>query len=242
MKSPLTHAVTAFAACHLLAGSSSALTPFTDEFNATKLDTSRWSLTNAAKGKLALKSGRLNFTVASPPSDDDYAFLDLRNNQPRYSESWQVILDVSNTANVGSRAGTGIWVFNAADDTDGVFLEFYGAGQKGGFTLISVTNDQDNPAKDITKNPGVTSGAMRISFDKTTRLFTFWYDATGSSNGFQWVKMCTFSPTGKGGTRNGNWNMNATSGKFGIRIFGYAEKQIITAGKMTLDHFVLKAM
>jgi hypothetical protein len=92
------------------------------------------------------------------------------------------------------------------------------------------------------RNPGVGSGSMRISFDKKTKLFTFWYDSSGSANGFQWVKISTFSPTGKGGDRSGNWNMNPGSGRFGIQLFGYAEGQSIASGKLTLDNFALKAV
>lgn len=231
--------ITMIAACHLLADHASALTPIRDNFNAAKLNTSRWALKNYAKGKLAQKSGRLNFTVAKPPTRDDSATLELRNNQPGFNESWQVTLDVANSQNAGFSAGAGIWIFNASDPKDGVFLEFY--GKKAGFNVIGITDDRDNPAGDISINPGVNSGSMRISFSKTTKLFTFWYDKSGSANGYQWVKICTFSPTGKGGDRRGNWKMNPGGGRFGVRLFGYSERQSIAAGKITMDNFALKA-
>lgn len=239
MNYPLFKTIAALAACHLLAGHASALSPFSDNFNAAKLNTSRWTLKNFAKGKLAQSSGRLNYLVASPPTDDDFATLELRNNQPGFNENWETIVDVANTRNAGFSAGAGIWIFNATDPKDGLFLEFYGS--RAGFNVIGITDDRDNPAGDISTNPGINSGSMRISFNKTTKLLTCWYDKTGSANGYQWVKIATFSPTGKGGDRRGNWNMNPASGRFGIRLFGYSERQTITAGKITMDNFALRA-
>jgi hypothetical protein len=228
--------------CLLAPGTALALTPFTDSFDKPKLNTSRWALKNFAKGKLSAGSGRMNFTVANPPTGDDAAMLTLRNNQPGFNESWEVVLDVTNLRNAGNDSGTGIWIYNATDEEDGVFLEFYGT--KGGFNVINVTDDEDNTADDISRNPRVKSGSMRISFDKSTKLFTFWYDKTGSANGFKWVKICTFSPTGKGGDRNGDWKMNPGSGRFGVRLFGFAEnnqKQAIPPGQISFDNFSLKA-
>lgn len=239
MKSPLSKATVMIAACHLLPGVASALTPVSDNFNSAALKTNRWSLKNYAKGKLTQKSGRLNFTVAKPPTGDDYSILELRNNQPGFNESWQVILDVTNTHNAGYLASPGIRIFNSADQEDSVNLEFY--GKKDGFNVICITNDRDDPSGDIMRNPKVKRGSLRISFDKTTKLFTFWYDKTGSANGYQWEQISTFSPTGNGGDRNGNWNMNPGSGRFGIQLFGFAEKQVIAAGKLTMDNFALKA-
>jgi hypothetical protein len=231
----------AIALVPVLTGTASALTPVSDNFNAATLNTNRWSLQKGGKGGLKQAAGRLNFTAARPPSEDDYAILDLRNNRPGYNENWQIILDVTNTANKGEDVGVGISVFNSADPRDNVNLEFYGAGQAGGFNFIGITDDEDDATQDIRAFPNVTRGSMRVSFSKTTKLFTFWYDRTGSADGFQWVQLCTFSPTGKGGTRRGNWKMNPGGGSFGVRIFGFSEFQGVASGKATLDNFVLKA-
>lgn len=239
MTSALLKTTAALTACQLLAGHASALTPFSDNFNAAKLNTSRWLVKNSGNGKLLQSAGRLNFTVAKPPADGDGATIELRNNQPGFNENWQIIVDVTNMLNAGEAAGPGIFLFNAADRRDGLVLEFYGS--KGGFNVFGFTDDRDNPAGDILRNPGVNVGSMRISFNKTTKLLTCWYDKSGSKNGFQWVKIATFSPTGKGGDRRGNWNMNPGSGRFGIQLFGYAETKSVATGKITMDNFALKA-
>jgi hypothetical protein len=225
----------------VLAGTASALTPVSDNFNASTLSSSRWTSEKGGKGNLSQSNGRLHYTAAKPATEDDYAVLDLRNNRPGYNENWQIILDVTNTANKGEDVGVGISVFNSADPQDNVNLEFYGAGSRGGFNFIGVTDDFDDITKDIRAFPNVTRGSMRISFSKITKLFTFWYDRTGSTDGFQWVQLCTFSPTGKGGTQRGNWKMNPGGGTFGVRIFGYSEFQGVVKGKASLDNFVLKA-
>ena len=231
-----------FAAFPLLIGTASALTPFNDNFNATALNKIRWTLKNYAKGKLMQGGGKMNFTVAGSPTGDDFSVLELKNNRPGYNESWEVILDVVNTTGQGNRVGTGLLVFNADDDGDQVMLEFNGRGRKGGFLVTDVTNDRDDPMQDIRVNPNVTKGSVRITFDKTSKLFTFWYDSTGPADGLVWKQLSTFSPTGKGGDRRGNWQMNPGAGRFGIQLFGLSDGRSVSSGKVSFDNFKLKPL
>lgn len=231
---------TCFLAAPFFVGTAVALTPVSDNFDASLLNTTRWSSESGAGGKLKQSAGRVNYT-ALQASDDDYGILTLRNNRPGYNESWQIILDVSNTAGKGEDVGVGIMVANALDPQDNVNLEFYGKGPRGGFNFIGVTDDKDDASQDITARPNVTKGSMKISFNKNTKLFTFWYDRTGSADGFQWIRLCTFSPTGKGGDRRGNWKMNPAGGNFTVAVFGYSEDQVVANGKASFDNFVLKA-
>ncbi len=236
-----THLITTLAACHLFGTTAFALTPFSDNFNATALKSTRWTLKNYAKGKLSLSGGKFNFTV-SGPTGDDFSTLELKNNRPSYNESWEVILDVANTSGQGDKVGTGILIYNADDDGDQVGLEFNGKGRSGGFVMLGNTNDQDNPQQDIRVDPSVTKGSLKISFDKSATLFTFWYDSTGSTDGLAWTRLGTFSPTGTGGDRRGNWNMNPNNGRFGIQLFGFSDGRTVTAGKVSFDNFKLKAV
>ncbi|MCU0748107.1 MAG: hypothetical protein MUF13_00985 [Akkermansiaceae bacterium] len=217
-----------------------ALTPVSDNFNARLLNATRWTSESGAGGKLTQSSGRVNYTTLRA-SDDDYAVLTLRNNRPGYNENWQVILDVANSAGKGEEVGVGMMIANGADPLDNVNLEFYGTGPRGGFNFIGITDDFDDISQDITARPNVTKGSMKISFNKNTKLFTFWYDRTGSADGFKWERLCTFSPTGKGGDRRGNWKMNPAGGNFTVAVFGYSEDQVVANGKASFDNFVLKA-
>lgn len=218
-----------------------ALTPASDNFNAKLLSATRWTTEVGDRGRLTQSGGRLNYTAASPTTEDDYAVLTLRNNRPGYNENWQVIVDVTNSAGRGSDVGVGITIANGADPMDNVNLEFYGKGSDGGFNFIGITDDVDDASQDITARPNVTKGSLKIAFNKSTKLFTFWYDRTGSADGFQWKRLCTFSPTGKGGDRRGNWKMNPAGGNFSVHLFGYSEFQTLASGKVTLDNFVLKS-
>jgi hypothetical protein len=223
----------------LIADHAQALTPFKDNFTGASLNNSRWTVQKIGRGKVAQTSGRVQFTVPSPPTEDDASILRLRNNQPGYNENWEVVMDVGNTVNAGYDVGVGFGISNADDPKDSVNLEFYGKGK--GFNFIGITDDADKPNLDISSNPRVASGSMRISFDKTTKLFTFWHDKSGSSNGFQWVKICTFSPTGKGGDRRGNWKMNPAGGRFNVFLFGFSDMKAFGSGQLTLDNFSLRA-
>ena len=220
------------------AGQASALTPVTETFSSKTINTARWTAKNFDSAKLAAGSGRLNFTVARV-EEEAFSYLQLRNNNPRYNENWEVIVDVRNTANRGDEAGIGLSIFNVADPRDELFLEFYGS-TRGGFNMIGVTDGNDNPSTDIRSNPRTTSGSMRISFDKKTRQLTCWFDRSGSANGYQWVKLGAFSTTGTGGNQRGNWKMKSSSGRFGIRLVAYGEETRIANGKMSLDNFRLR--
>ena len=225
----------------LLAPAGFALTPLKDTFSKTSLDSSRWESERGGRGKFGLSRGRLQYTASRPTTDDDYALIALRNNRPRYNESWQVIVDAVNKVGKGDEAGVGIFIANAADLDDNVILEFYGSASNGGFNFIQTTNGKDDPSQDIRVNPLVQQGSMRISFSQKTKRFTFWYDSTGPADGYQWTRLCTFSPTGKGGDRRANWRMRSTSGRFVVGLTGYSIGPVVGRGRATLDNFVLKA-
>lgn len=230
--------LSAASALPLLTGTALALTPTKDSFNGKTIKKTRWDVENSStKAAFLPANGKLNFTVAGKPTDDDYSILTLKKVRPSYNESWEMTLDVANTSSTKSTVGVGFQVFNAADPTDLVALEFFG---KSGFFGVFITDDEDDSDQDLEKNPGVTKGSLKISFDKTSKLITLSYDKDGSANGFIWKKMGTFSPTGTGGDRRGNWNMNSQTGAFGIELYGFAEESKVTNGQASIDNFVLK--
>lgn len=223
-----------------LTGTASALIPVSDDFNAAALNTNRWIFQKGGRGTFIQSAGRLNYVATSTPSNDDFAVLKLRNNTPGANENWQIILDVSNTANAGIKAGVGISVFNTSDPSDNVNFEFYGAGNNGGFNFIGVTDDIDDATKDVRAFTNVTRGSMLVTFSATSQLFTFSYDPTGSADGYQWRRLCTYSITGVGGTQRGNWRMFGSITSFGVKIYGYSESQALANGKVFMDNFRLK--
>jgi hypothetical protein len=240
----------ALAAGMLTALPCAALTPTEDDFESPKLLTSAWQLSQFANAKLRQFDGRLNFIV-SPETDpdEDYAFVELRNNQPGFNENWQVTLDVTNKTGNNDDTGVGFWIFNADDTRDVIFFEFYGNSTKRERKCASASfvNDGAYLTKELElKSQKITSGKLKVTFNRATKLFTFHFGtivpkASGKGSTVDWQRMGTFSPTGIGGDARANWQMNPGSGRFGIRLEGFAEGHLIDGGKATMDNFVLKA-
>lgn len=223
-------------------GGAFALTPFSDNFNAPKLNTDAWTPGGEGGAKLKQTNGVLRFLVPKNKEDEDYAFLELKGIYPGYNESWQVIVDVTNTNEHRGNSAPGFWISSGDDPSDVAFFEFYGKGPKGGFIASFTNNGVYNVGPDLVTNPGVTKGSLKITFSKTTKIITFWHDKTGSSNGYQWVKLGTFSTNGVGGNRRADWLMNEETSYFTVRIFGFSEGKIVAAGTETLDNFSVKSL
>ncbi|MEO5916963.1 MAG: hypothetical protein ABIS50_22230 [Luteolibacter sp.] len=232
----------------VLTGTASALTPLTDNFNAETLRLARWKITNREGGELAHFPGGMKFTVGSDPAQYASGIAELRNRHPGCNESWEVIVDVVNKTNLEYRAGVGLQICNALDARDRVNYKFNGAGLGGigsssGFAVTGQADDEvdlDDFDREFRLDPQVAAGSMRITFDKKTRFFTFWYDRTGRADGFQWMKLCNYSTTGRGGYRSGNWRMNPASGRFTIQIYGYSDSCRVPAGQLKLDNFSMR--
>lgn len=238
------------AICQSFTGNCLALTPVEENFNAATLDTTRWELAQFANAKLLQSRHRLNFLIG-PATDpeEDYAYLELRNNQPGINENWQVLLDVTNTAGYGDQMGVGFWIYNADDPSDVLFFEFYGNKTKKVRTSVtaSFVLDGEHTDEELNLKPKVTTGKLKITFSAKTKLFTFQFGkwvpkASGKGNLLVWQRVGTFSPTGKGGNARANWNMNPASGRFGIRLEGYGENKLVGGGKAFMDNFLLKAV
>lgn len=228
----------------------SALTPTEDDFESPALLASAWQLSEFANAKLRQNNGRLNFLVGPETDpDEDYAFIELRNNQPGFNENWQVILDVTNKSGNGDDAGVGFWIYNADDTRDVIFFEFYGntAKRERKCASASFVNDGTYLAKELElKNSKITTGKLKVTFNSRTKLFTFHLGKfvpkqSGKGNLLVWQRMGTFSPTGVGGDARANWNMNPGSGRFGIRLEAFAEGKVIDGNQASMDNFVLKA-
>ncbi|MES2659659.1 MAG: hypothetical protein V4689_13665 [Verrucomicrobiota bacterium] len=243
MKTPLIPAGLSIAALSFFASNCLALTPFSDNFNASKLDTVNWQPGAYGTGaKLKQSGGRLVFTMPVAKSREVDAWLELATSRPGYNENWQAILDVTNANEHQGDSAVGFWIFNSADPSDAVFLEFSGKGAKGGFAASFVLDGKYNVGAAIKANPAVGKGSIRILFNKTSKILTFSYDPTGSVDGYQWTRLATFATNGIGGDRRGNWEMDPEIGTFTVRINGYVEGKVVASGTETMDNFVLKSV
>lgn len=221
-----------------------ALTPVKETFNAA-LDPTRWTVFGSTNAQLKQGKGRLNFTVGPKATDEEYASAELFNNQPGYNESWQVIVDVTNKFESGGDVGAGIYISNAANPTNVFYFEFYGnaKGRDGGFQ-ISILKDQFGNYLEphLIANPRVNHGSLRVTFNKKTKLFKFYYDQTGFQDGYQWKLIGTFSPTGVGGDRRLNWNMDSSFGRFNVGLEAFSDERLVGGGKVFMDQFILKGL
>jgi len=219
-------------------------TSYNDNFDGQTLDSSKWELfTEDDNINMILDSGRLNYVRTGTPTDDDFAVLEFIATEPGYDESWEVIVDVTNTAPRSDEdqfTGAGIEILDAQNlDTtyNAVFLEL-GNEFRSRVTFRSnfITDDNDQPELDDEIDEGDTSGSLRISYNGTSKVFSIWVDPSGSGDGFEWQLLSSYGIAGTGGIRNTNWDMTS-SGTFLIGIYGLSGNLQVSTGTVTFDNF-----
>lgn len=225
----------------LISPPASALTPVADGFNSNLIDPARWELAQFKNAQFKAARQRVNFFIFPKfDADEDYAYLELRNNQPGFNEHWQVTLTVNNESGQGDRIGAGFWIYNADDPSDVIFFEFYGhSGPKARkCAAASFVLDGATMKKSLVYRAGnLTKAKLRIVFNAKTKLFTFRIAPMGKP--VEWQTLGTFSPTGGDGDIRANWNLNPGGGRFGIRLEGYGEQRLLEGGLVFMDNFNL---
>lgn len=217
-----------------LAGNCMALTPASDDFTSTKLS-SQWYQYKTGKGLLTPQNGALSFVAKGKGTPNDFASIELLDSYPGVSENWEMIVELSSIAKLKKNAGVGFMIFNSADRKDYLFVEFYGpSGIEAG-----VLQDGKPKKKRLSLKVGPQKGAIRVRYNKNTKLLTFSASLKTGLEGYDFKSIGTFSPTGKGGKVSANWKMKA-DGSFGIQLFGHGESTKVAAGNTTLDNFVLR--
>lgn len=221
-----------------------ALTPFADGFKGDTLDPSSWFQTKYANGILRQADGKLNFVTRRKATQDDYAVVELLKSTPGYNENWQVIFDLGNTTNHIYGTSCGITLLNSRDRNDHLYIQFFGKGVKrsgkwtgGGLVADIVTDGKHPESATISADPRVSSGALRIRFDRKTKLMTLWASPTTKAEGYLWVRMGTFSPAGSGGDVNADWKMDPAAGGFNIQLFGNSFGREVNSGDIWIDNF-----
>ncbi|MES2657057.1 MAG: hypothetical protein V4689_00495 [Verrucomicrobiota bacterium] len=210
-----------------------AVTPFIEAFNGTSLNAARWSLFEG--DELAPSGGKLRFTDPKG-GDDTNAAIVLRGIEPKYNESWEVIVEAVNTTQLDSWTYIGVAVLNAADMDDYMGLEI--AAESGGNLILSDFGTNGEEAADVEKAISSSKASLRVTFSSVTKVITFWYRAT---SGDAWKKHATFSTNNKvGSMRRGNWQMSNASGKFRIALYAGSEGAAVPSGKMSLDNFQIR--
>ncbi len=231
-----------------LASQSHALTPFEESFKGDTLDPSAWYQTKYANGILRQNGGKLNFVTRKTATQDDYAVVELLKSAPGYNENWQLIFELGNTTSHVYGTSCGITILNSKDRNDHLYIQFFGKGVKrngkwiGGGLIADVVTDGKHPeSATIEADPRVSSGALRIRFDRKTKLLTLWASPTTKTEGYLWLRMGSFSPAGSGGDVNANWKMDPAAGSFNIQLFGSSLGRQVANGEIWIDNFDLSA-
>lgn len=238
MKTTFATALTTFAAALAATTLTSFADPvtetFVENFNGTRLDPSVWYSYRKGMGKLTVKNGKLNFVVPTNPTNNDLGAAESITKYLGYGDEWEVSVALSNTSNLGKKAGCGLMIAHAQDPSDYFYIQFNGtSGVTGGL----YSNDRKMQGTIAARSPW-TKGWMRIQY--ANKVMSLSISPTGERG--SWFKVGTFSPTvasaGVPALLHANWNMKPGDG-FSVQLFGFAYSTKVPVGKITMDHFEL---
>ena len=87
-----------------------------------------------------------------------------------------------------------------------------------------------------TSNGPNTFGAILLSFNAASKVFTVSYD-TDPSDGYLWTEFGSFGVAGSGGSSGTrDWGLN-DSDQFTAYLFGYSDGVLVTSGEIYGDNF-----
>jgi|WetSurMetagenome_2_1015567.scaffolds.fasta_scaffold05460_4 hypothetical protein len=205
----------------------------TDNFNDNSKDPALWGLDEVkGQGQLNEINGRLEYTTTGSGTILDSSDRRWIATKFPYNGDWQIQIDVTNTASSPTFSSFGIVVESARLPDNEIEIEL---GQSGlfwaefrGGTLIS----GDDTALAFGPN---THGAILLSFDSTSKVFTVYYDSD-TSDGYQWQQFGSFGVVNTATAVNvRNWGLN-NSDQFIAYVFGYSERISVTSGELYGDN------
>jgi hypothetical protein len=206
----------------------------TDDFNDNSKDPALWGLDEIkGQGQLNEVNGRLEYTTTGSGTILDSSDRRWIATKFPYNGDWTIQIDVTNTASSPTFNSFGIVVESARLPDNEIEIELglsglFWAEFRGG-TLIS----GDDTALYFGPN---THGAVLLSFDSTSKVFTVYYDSD-PSDGYQWQQFGSFGVVNTATAVNvRNWGLNE-SDQFIAYVFGYSERISVTSGEMYGDNF-----
>ncbi len=221
-------------------------TPHSDEFSDNSKDTYRWGMDDALGGAIFDETNtRVEYLVGTP--DTNQGFDEARRpwnvNIGGGTDQCDVILDVSNNVlpNGDDNASIGLRITNLENSNDSIYIELIRSGNEKGFLAALSSQDAGGevmPFTSPTSHASVTDGSVRLNYNPSTKIFTAFYDTTGSNDGFQWVEWGSFGvgATGGGSSRNSPWQIG-NDPSFQVAISGFSEALTIPSGSVSADNF-----
>lgn len=198
-----------------------------DDFAGETKNAAKWGPDIAGgSGQLTLANGVVRYTSDGLTDDDFMAWPWIVGIGP-LDQNWSVQADVHvpiiPLPEGFAAAGIGIGVRNSdnPDDDFTVALENERSpGQDPRFDYINGV-DIDGDGDDITHPAAGPNGAVRISWNATTRTLTAEVDPDGAANGYQWTPFNSFNP------ESGGWLMGPES-SLEIFLLGASENVAVT--------------
>lgn len=220
-----------------------ALADGSDDFNDNSKDPAKWG-TDVVDGNGVLNetANVLRYTCASGTAEDN---VDRPWNATRfpYDADWELQVDCfNNTSPVAPFQvnSMGITLESPLSGDTTLYTELYnsalgiGSTARSGFETKMTVAGISSGGED-SGGLAITSGAVRMRWNSTTKVLTCEYDYD-PSDGYQWTYLTTYGLAGSGGTYNANWGMAATD-RFFISVYGYSSAMSVPAGQMHLDNF-----
>ncbi|OYW73237.1 MAG: hypothetical protein B7Z37_22325 [Verrucomicrobia bacterium 12-59-8] len=226
-----------------------------DDFNDNSKNAASWG-TDAISGGASLveANGRLEYRVATPDTVNgiDEAVRPWVLNTSPNSAVFDVTLDVSNNVNPSgdhTNASIGLVVTSLENAEDSIFIELFRGGNltdgKGFLAVLSsaAAGGEVLPYTIPTAHGSVTTASVRLSYDPVSKIFTAYYDTTGSDDGFQWQVYGSFGVGAFGGgtTLNSPWQLSQNLG-FKVSVGGFSEGQVVASGAVYADNFVARTL
>jgi hypothetical protein len=235
--------ILAISAC-LLPLSAHASIGGSDDFNDNIRDQTKWGASDLSEGggTLSETSQRLEYTTSSPTAIQS-SYRPWVLNRATYDTNWEIILDVTNAAVPGtedSYATMGFEIFPPATRTRSLYTELVAYSNDGVNVQHSFDSDLIEGSNSLgyrSQSLAGTTGSLRITFDATTKVLTFYKDVNGRGDGYQWVQQSSYGIAGSGGaTANTSWAMSGPD-MFQVNIYGYSQIMTIGAGTIYADNF-----
>ncbi len=205
-----------------------------DNFNDNSKDPALWG-TDEVKGQGQLNeiNGRLEYTTTGSGTIMDSSDRRWIATKFPYNGDWAIQIDVTNTASSPTFNSFGIVVESARLPDNEIEIELGPSGlfwaEFRGGTLIS----GDDSALYFGLN---THGAVQISFNGMSKVFTVNYDSD-PSDGYLWQPFGNFGVASTAVADDvRNWGLN-DSDHFVAYVFGYSERISVTSGEMYGDNF-----
>ncbi len=202
-----------------------------DDFNDNSKDLTKWGADNGGAGHLLNEiNQRLEYTADGSNSFKGRPWI---LNTGSYVENWEVWMDV--------HLSTAALPVNGDDRrfAIGVSAGIYAADVQlelqnySGSVLRSFKVSDEGPVEtDFLVSTLSTDGAVRMTFDATTKILGFHYDENGSIGGYSWTQFYT-TDLDAGGS---DWSLNNAS-TFAISAFGESQGVAVSAGEAYGDNF-----